>query len=212
MNEETVSTLVDFNHLKTQIAKVSPSATQMSNYVPSNTAAEACPTEYVNWTAAATPLPPTPNTMLCSCMYSTLNCAVADDVSDTKLESLFNTVCGLDTQACAGIKLDAKSGQYGAYSMCAAKEKLGFAFNQYYKSQGKASRACDFNGAATIQQPSDGSSQCKTLLAQAGPAGTGTVTSTPTSTSTSGASTASKSCGTTSGLFALFLSLATLSL
>lgn len=192
VNEETVTTLTDFNYLKTQIAKVSPSTTQIKNYTPSNSPA-ACPTEYVNWTAAATPLPPSPNKQLCSCMYSGLSCAVTDGVSDSKLQSLFNTVCGLDKNACAGINLDSKTGQYGAYSMCEAKEKLGFAFDQYYKSQGKASTACDFNGAANTQQPADESSQCKALLNQAGPAGTGTVTSAPTSTGAATGSSSGKS-------------------
>ena len=191
-NDETVTTLTAFDYLKTQIAKVSPSTTQINNYTPSNSPA-ACPTEYVNWTAAATPLPPSPNEQLCSCMYSGLSCAVADGVSDSKLKSLFSTVCGLDKNACAGINVDSKTGQYGAYSMCEAKEKLGFAFDQYYKSQGKASTACDFNGAAKAQQPAGESSQCKALLNQAGPAGTGTVTSTPTSTGAATGSSSGKS-------------------
>jgi 1,3-beta-glucanosyltransferase GAS1 len=98
----------------------------------------------------------------------------------------------MGSKACDGITPNATTGVYGAYSMCSASQKLSFAFNQYYSNQNQASTACDFNGNAKVQSGTQ-SSTCKSMLSQAGSAGTGTVTSVPTGTGSSNGSSSSSS-------------------
>jgi hypothetical protein len=128
-------------------------------------------------------------------MVSSLSCIANKGLSGNETAKLFDTVCGLDKNACNGITANATTGVYGAYSMCDPYSKLSFAFDQYYKSQSKASTACDFGGNAKTQSGST-SSDCKAPLSQAGTAGAGTVTSVPTGTGSSsspaGSSTESK--------------------
>lgn len=189
-----MSTLADFNNYKTQIAKANPTGVQMDSYQPSNSAAS-CPAENNNWHAAATPLPPTPNQELCSCMTQSLSCVVNPSLSEQKYGSLFGYVCGQNPKACAGIAANGEKGTYGAYGMCSSSEQLSFVFNQYYMSQGRSSSACDFKGAAKLQSASSGGSSCRQLIAQAGKDGTKTVTSSPqgTGSGSSGGSAASSS-------------------
>ena len=118
-------------------------------------------------------------------MYDALSCVVNPSTDPTDYEDLFGYICQHDKNACLGFQHIASSGTYGAYSMCNSTQQLGWAFNVYYFSQNKASDACSFKGAAMLQNPSSGGSDCKNLLAQAGNAGTGTVTSQPTGTGSS---------------------------
>lgn len=194
----SVSTLADFGYLSRQIAAVTPSSVNSADYNPTNTAAAACPSVGSQW-AASNDLPPTPNRELCQCMYSALTC-VPHDVSLEEAGDLFGTVCGLgaNSDVCAGITNNATTGNYGAYGMCNATEQLGWALNAYYLAQTGNNRAsaCDFGGSATTKASVSPTGQCKSLIAEAGPQGTGTVTSAPTAT---GGSSGSRSSGSGSG-------------
>ncbi|EFQ97364.1 1,3-beta-glucanosyltransferase gel4 [Nannizzia gypsea CBS 118893] len=179
--------LADFNNLKTQISKAKPSGVKMDAYKPTNTALSTCPTSNT-WKAKSSPLPPTPNKSLCSCMVKSLTCVANSDITDKELGKLFGVVCGNDKDACKGITADASKGVYGAYSMCSPKEQLSFAFDQYYKHQsakGNGATACDFGGAASMQKSEKPSGNCATLVGQAGQDGTGSITSGPGGSSTS---------------------------
>lgn len=186
----SVSTLEDFNYLSSQIAAVTPSGVQSADYTPTNTVPADCPSVGATW-AATNSLPPTPNRELCQCMYSALTC-VPQDVSEEEAGDLFGTVCGLGESAgvCAGITNNATTGEYGAYGMCNSNEQLGWALNAYYLAQPSANRAsaCDFSGSATTQSSSSPTGSCSSLIAEAGPQGTGAVTSRPTGTGNVGGS------------------------
>lgn len=178
---DKVSTLDDFNNLSSKLHKVSPTGVKKSNYKPSNTALQECPKVNDKWMATATPLPPSPNQDLCSCMENSLECTAKDNVDGDKLGEVFGTVCGYDV--CDGIGANATTGDFGAYSVCSPKQQLAFAMNLYYKQQkskGNAQSACDFNGAATTKTSSSPSGTCSALLKEAGTSGTGMVTSSPT--------------------------------
>ncbi|KAK4924673.1 1,3-beta-glucanosyltransferase gel3 [Elasticomyces elasticus] len=187
----SVSKLPDFSYYSSQIATVTPSGVNSASYSPSNTA-QACPTAS-DWGAVSSPLPPTPNQQLCSCMYDSLTCVVKSSVSPSDYGSLFGQVCGLGAAVCAGIQANATTGKYGAYGMCNATEQLAFALNQYAAGQKNNPSACDFGGSATTKATASANANCKGLVSQAGSAGTGTVTSAPTAASGSGGGAAATS-------------------
>lgn len=180
----TASKLPDFSALSKQLAKATPTNTPSASYHVTNTALQACPTVGKDWSAASV-LPPIANADLCSCMVSSLSCVANTGLSGNDTGTLFSSVCGLSNSACAGITANGTTGKYGSYSMCTPYQQLSFAFDQYYQSQNKASTACSFGGKAKVQSSST-SNNCKSLLSQAGSAGTGTVTTAPTGTGSSG--------------------------
>lgn len=191
---DKVSTLDDFNNLSSRLAKATPSGVKKDSYKPSNTALQSCPKVNGDWMAAATPLPPSPNHDLCSCMEESLECTAKDSMADKQVGKVFGTVCGYGV--CDGVGGNATTGNYGAYSVCSPKQQLAYAMNQYYlqqKKKGSAQSACDFNGAASTKKSSAPSGTCSALLKEAGAAGTGTVTSSPTGNANQVSSTGSAS-------------------
>ncbi|KAJ5197291.1 Glucanosyltransferase-domain-containing protein [Penicillium cf. viridicatum] len=197
---DTASKLPDFSGYSKQMASVNPTGVKKAVYSPSNSALGSCPTIGGNWFAKASPLPPSPNTDLCTCMATSLECAVKDNVSSKKFADLFDTVCGYGV--CDGISTNATSGEYGSYSVCSAKEKLSFAFDRYYqkqKAKGNQASACDFDGAASTRASEKPGATCSTLLNAAGTEGTGTVTASPTGGSGSGSVSGSGSAASATG-------------
>ncbi|KFY75751.1 hypothetical protein V499_04307 [Pseudogymnoascus sp. VKM F-103] len=180
VKDNAVSKLADFKVLASQVAKVSPSGVSMASYTPTNTAARTCPSVNAGWAASST-LPPAANSQVCDCMVKSLSCKAKSGMKGKDIATQFDYVCGNDAAACAGINANATTGKYGAYSMCTSEQKLSFAFDQYYQSQGSKATACDFSGTAEIQAGST-ASECTTLLAAAGKDGSGTVGSVGTST------------------------------
>lgn len=192
-NGASVSPYPDFTSLRNQLAKVSPTSTKLSDYKPSNTP-PACPTVSGTWLANPTPLPPTVNPQLCSCMVQSLDCVYTSD-DDKAYGKDFGYICGQNEKNCAGITRNATMGAYGAYSGCNPKDQLAFAANQYYIGQGKRSDACKFSGRASVQQATTASG-CASLLSQAGVNGQGTV---PTATGRGGSAGGSAASGSHSG-------------
>lgn len=127
-SDGTATKLTDFNNLKSELAKVTPSGVQSNSYTPTNTAARSCPTADSNW-SASTVLPPTPNRGLCSCMVSALSCVAATKVQEKDTGDLFNYICGESKTDCSGITANGTTGEYGAYSMCSPLERVSWAMN-----------------------------------------------------------------------------------
>jgi len=188
----SVSTLDDFNALKTQYAAVSPTSVNTASFKPSNTALASCPSISANyWAAVASPLPPTPNQSVCDCMVSSLQCRADANLDTDTIGTLFGQICGYKGSPCSGIASNSTTGSFGAYSMCNATEQLSYVMNAYYNGGGaKASDACDFGGKATLlaSAPS-AASTCKSIISQAT---SGSGSSGSSSSSSSSASKTSK--------------------
>ena len=181
------------------MAKVTPSGVNYNSYTPSNNP-QACPTTDT-W-QAATVLPPTPNEAVCSCMVSNLTCVAKSSLSSQQIQDEFDYICDpAQGDNCAGILGNGTTGKYGTFSMCEDKDRLSWAFNQYYLNQTATNTAntspCDFKGAASKVSPKVASS-CKAVISQAGAAGTGSITNAPTATGSSGSGSGSGS-GTGTG-------------
>lgn len=170
MDGNSVSTLADFTNLKSQITKSTPSATNMGSYNPTNSP-QACPTSDADFeVAVASGLPPSPDSDLCDCMYSSLSCVVDSSVDETDYGDLFGYVCGLGGNTCDGIAANGSTGDYGRYGMCDPKQQLGYVLNQYYVNQDSSASACSFSGSATTQAAKTPSG-CEARLSSASSAG-----------------------------------------
>ncbi|OBT90865.1 hypothetical protein VE02_00453 [Pseudogymnoascus sp. 03VT05] len=192
-----VSKLPDFKVLASQIAKVSPTGVSMASYTPTNTAARTCPSVNGAWAASST-LPPAANAEVCDCMVKSLGCKAKSGMKGKDIATQFDYVCGKDAAACTGILANGTTGKYGAYSMCTSEQKLSFAFNQYYQSQGSAATACDFSGTAVTQAGAT-AGKCSPLLAAAGKDGSGTIASVGTGTGTGSSASATSSSAAVGG-------------
>lgn len=180
----TASTLKDYDTLKTRMSSVKPSSTAMSAYQPTNSPA-ACPAVTDDWAVKGNVLPPTPDSSLCDCMFSALSCVPDSSTEPKDYGSIFGFICGADPEACVGINGNTTSGVYGAYSMCNAKQQLGYVLDQYYANQKFAKDACDFKGKAAVRNPQE-DSKCTAALASASAANS--VAATATSDAGSGGS------------------------
>ncbi|KAL2135257.1 hypothetical protein VTI74DRAFT_9242 [Chaetomium olivicolor] len=172
----SASTMKNYDALKTKMASVSPTSTDMSAYQPTNSPAT-CPELSKNWRIKGEILPPTPDSSLCDCMYKSLSCVPADKLEAKDYGDVFGYICSAVPEACAGINGNTTTGVYGAYSMCNAKQQLGFVLNEYYNNQNKAKDACDFKAKATLTTASN-DSKCSAALASASSANSVAATST----------------------------------
>jgi hypothetical protein len=142
-------------------------------------------------------------------MYNSLTCAPNADLDEESIGELFGTVCGLgDGSQCDGIAANASTGDYGAYSMCNATEKLGWIMDAYYQAQDSTNQAsaCDFDGSAATKSGASPSGVCADLMKEAGEDGTGTVTRKPESTGAGAAANGGKgeSASSSEGAAAIF--------
>ena len=173
----------DYAALKTVMASVDPSSTASSAYTPSNTAA-ACPSLSTNWEANGDNLPPTPDSGLCDCMYSSLSCQPKSGLSPDSFGDIFGYICGADASACSGINGNTSTGVYGAFSGCTDTQKLGYVLDTYYKDQKMATSACDFDGQAVINSSPSSSGSCSAALSSASAANSVAATATQAASGT----------------------------
>ncbi|GMM44314.1 1,3-beta-glucanosyltransferase [Pichia kluyveri] len=177
LKDDKVSTLSDFNNLKSEMALIHPTSATAS--AASASAHELkCPATNSDW-KAATGLPPTPQDNVCQCIAKSVQCTISDDVDEKDYGELFGIVC--DYTSCDEINADGKSGKYGVFSFCSPKEKLAYVLNKYYEDQNENKSACDFDGSATIVKASAESS-CTSVLKAASASQTFSQGSSGTST------------------------------
>lgn len=156
--------MTNFKKLKEQHAKADPKRVDEDDYTPTGDR-ESCPEIGDVW-KASTVLPPTPDEDLCDCMVKAASCVPKSSLATKDFGDIFDVICGMDGNYCAGINGNATSGVYGAYSMCSDKAKLAHVLDVYYQAQDEASDACDFDDAAETQDPKTESS-CEDSLAAA---------------------------------------------
>lgn len=191
-NGASVSPYPDFTSLRNQLGSISPTSTARSAYTPSNSA-PSCPTVASSWAAQASPLPPTVNAQLCSCMAASLQCNIKS-TDESSYANVFNYICGQNSAYCSGIQHNATTGKYGGYSGCDPKDQLAFVANQYYLGNNKRADACSFSGMATTQSAATAST-CVALLSAVGTNGSGTP---PTATGKGGGATGGSGSGSSS--------------
>lgn len=172
---DSVSPYPDFTSLRDQLGSISPTITQRSEYTPANSA-PACPTTDADWEPQSSPLPPVPNPQACACVVQDLECNI-DSTDAESYGSIFNFICDPATgNFCEGIAANASSGDYGTISGCAPKDQLAWVANQYYLGNDRDSSACDFSGAATVQEATVATG-CQSFIDAIGTAGTGAISS-----------------------------------
>ncbi|EKV04625.1 1,3-beta-glucanosyltransferase gel4 [Penicillium digitatum] len=172
---DEIKTLSDFENLSKRMATVTPTGVQSAAYSVSTTVGRSCPTVGADWNAASK-LPPSPNANLCECMYDSLECVPNSDITDKQIGATFGYLGGVQG-IMDGVRSNATSGIYGAYSMCSAKQRLAWAMNVYYQQNkdNAGGEACGFNGVANIKESTSASGSCATQMSAAGSAGTGSV-------------------------------------
>lgn len=176
----SIQTLADYDNLSKQMASVTPSLVAYSS-VNTGTPTTCPSVGGTTWLATATPLPPTPNAALCSCLPGTLACIASPSDSNTTYGTTFSYICGLNNgDYCDGILANGTTGQYGTFGMCAAEVQLDYVLNQYYqnyKNNDNVPSPCAFSGAATLQSTTSASGTCASLLGAAVTSSGGTGTS-----------------------------------
>lgn len=129
-------------------------------------------------------------------MVQNLTCVANSGLNAKALKTQFDYICDdKNGNNCEGITADAKTGKYGAFSMCDPSDRLSWAFNTYYFDQTANNPAnddpCNFGGDAKKQTPSSPSS-CQAAVSKAGADGNGVVTSAPSGTNSGSGSKSSK--------------------
>ena len=156
----------NFKALAKQVAAVDPPLMNMTDYEPENEPA-ACPPLSEDWEVSSAALPPTPDEETCECMFAGLSCVPTPSLDEEQYAGIFDYICDAKGGLCKGIQGNATAGEYGAFSMCNAEQKLGYVLDQYYKQQKEAKDACDFRGQATEVTAEEGASGCEERLNRA---------------------------------------------
>jgi len=182
-----------YKSLASQLSAVQPTPTQLNLFTPSNTPLAVCE-NFTSWEVTdvaknvtvkvpvATTLPSAPNARLCSCRMSTLACTT--DLSQEAAASTPKlTFCVGDPKTCyTGTSFNSSTGVYNAFAACNQTEQQSWIYNQYFLAHDKEAAACSaVGGVMKIPvQPKALDNDCRVMLQQAGPNGTGTVTFTST--------------------------------
>lgn len=186
---DSASTMTNYEVLSSKLAAVSPSSTSSDAYEATNSP-QSCPTVSDDWQAAED-LPPTPDRDLCECAYAASSCQPSDDLDSDDYGTIFNYICGADTDACNYIKADESTGVYSPYIMCNSTQKLGILLDAYYKNQDSSDSACSFSGSATVNTAAATASTCSAKLSVASASLSYAATATVAATGAGSSSTSS---------------------
>ncbi|KAG0192228.1 1,3-beta-glucanosyltransferase gas1 [Apophysomyces sp. BC1034] len=146
--------LEDYTHLQRALQQVNLPQKKMTESDKRPTSN--CPAQSDTWKASAV-LPPTPSEGACECMRNNLACVASSKVTNTNgsnntsiLGSQIDMLCGV--VSCNDIGANGEDGKYGAYSFCAASDKLSWLYH-LYTQQNKQRNSCDFDGYAQSVAP-----------------------------------------------------------
>lgn len=155
----------DFAALQKKATAAMPKGVDRDSYNPTNKPQQCPDAKSSSWKANSA-LPPTPDQSLCDCMAKSRSCVKTKNLSVKEYGSIFGFICGEAPEICSGIRANATTGIYGAYSMCPDGDKLDYVLDAYYVKMNKNPSACDFKGKADTQSGSAPSS-CSDKLAKA---------------------------------------------
>jgi hypothetical protein len=142
----------------------------------------------------ATNLPPRPDDRLCECMMGSLDCVAKQKftpgsywldsepferrIAYSSERELVQSACGRNASWCLGSETNSNTGQYGAFSVCNSTERGSWILDQMYKASNKDPSVCTSTGGVLVgvANPVAQLDDCRAILRQAGPQGTGTIT------------------------------------
>ncbi|KAI8830838.1 Glucanosyltransferase-domain-containing protein [Chytridium lagenaria] len=94
----------------------------------------------------------------CADMVSSLECVTSWKASSEDVGKLLSTTCGLidnilgKPEGCLAISTKSNTTSSSKdFSHCSAKDRLSWAYNEYYRLTCRASTSCEFNGTAALQ-------------------------------------------------------------
>lgn len=179
-----------------------PTTLHRSELTPAPTRTTACPTKESNWPILGSTLPPTPDDdvgRVCKCMMSSAQCTANPDAierfeldwtswnpeNDSDNVEIKVQLCGKD-RLCDGTASSQGEGRYDAFSGCEYYERLSWEMSRLSRTHANESEPCIlpehhnnpriYAGLFTFQEDPTFDAECKFLLDQAGPEGTGAIT------------------------------------
>lgn len=151
LTNDGIKPLSDFEYLKNELLKISPSLTPMDEALSTHKpAAIPCPVQDDIWNASSV-LPPTPDVKSCDCIHKSLSCIAKNGLNSQQNGELFDYLCS--SMDCSELSFNGETGVYGDYSYCDTDVKLSLLMNKYYLDHGKLATACSFGGTSNIVKP-----------------------------------------------------------
>jgi hypothetical protein len=179
-----------YSAYSTDLANLRPISSAIEAYSPKNTATAQCHDIMVNnsvtlgkWLnqpqKVAANVPPTPYERLCSCMMESLSCIARPNLLPENQSAMNMTLCNQNSDWCRAVSANGTTGLYGTFSVCNSTEQASWVLDQNYRNHDNDGKACSSAGGIPRQKTHSQTKQCRILLQEAGPAGTGTITTTP---------------------------------
>ncbi|KAF9357284.1 1,3-beta-glucanosyltransferase gas1 [Mortierella sp. AD094] len=161
--DNTVTLMPDYNNIKAALSPLHPTGVKMDDFNEERPIST-CPANTPTWEASSI-LPPTPFSLVCDCMLSSLSCIASESALENpdNIGVEINTLCGMTS--CDDIATNGKTGVYGKYSFCTPAQKLSYMYNYHYINTGnKDPSSCNYNGMGKLTVAAQSSDESCSLI------------------------------------------------